>query len=108
MTTYEIRMKRQAELNEELARVKKLLATRGIFEAERPVGDSNRLVKVETPYDNCCKVRWTFFRVPKEINLEKVAWWFVNGTKYGECTVYMDGHCPTTVRCDADIKRLFK
>jgi len=97
----------ELEMLEELARVKALLATRGIVERKADE-EFDRIVSVDNRYDYFSTIKSTCFKVPDSIDLERVVRWILDSTRYSECTVFLNGHNPTTVRCDADVKYFFK
>ena len=102
--TNEMRKKYQAEMLEERDRVKALFQKRGIQQAER--GEFDRVVAVENTVDYI--IESTCFQIPEDIDLKKVVRWFVHDTKFHECTVFLKGWNPTTIRCDRDIEYFFK
>lgn len=104
--TWEERKKYQEEMLEERDRVKGLFQKRGIREYEHGVDSLDRVVKIENVVD--CVYEMTWFKIPEDIDLEKVATWFVHDTKFHECTLFLSGWNPTTVRCDRDISYFFK
>lgn len=106
---FDMRRQYQKEMSEELIRIEMALDSKGInVVPNTEKGQGNRYIEVENVSDDLCRIFRILFEVPESINLEKVVWWFVNKTKYSECTVYTDGRNPTTIRTNNDIKWYFK
>ena len=102
---YKMREKREQDLLEERARIKALFQKRGIPEYI-PGSPLERVVKIEQVVGNLYESTW--FVIPEDIDLEKVVRWFVHDTKYGACTVFMEG-CPyTTIADDYNIDYFFR
>lgn len=106
---YKARKRYEAEMLAERERVIALLEGRGIHKAKRrfPGDEFDRVITVDN-YRYSGLIESTCFQIPEDIDLRKVVSWFVHSTKYGECTVFLLGWNPTTVRCDRDIEYFFK
>ena len=102
----ERREKYEAEMLVERDRIISLFQKRGIPLAERRPLD--RVVKIENIIDHGCLIESTYFQIPEDIDLEQVVKWFVHDTKFGECTVFLKGCPPTTIRDDYNIDYFFR